>query len=419
MEDNDPTKLEARLRNKNFDALSKSKALCIAARTMNFECVRILLDAKANMFTKIEGRSALFHAVKNSHRIIVDMMLEAVEDGERSNRGLRECLFEASANGAVESVEILLQKGVDMNCSHYHDSEFVSMCTPLVAACYGPYILASCSGKFTKVAKLLISYGANVDTSDTFSETALHWASFNQLDEVVESMIEHELNLDVVNGIGKTPLMSCVEGLSHHAKRSSRALELLIFKGANVNLLDFDNFSALHYAVLASDEVVELLLKSGAEPNLTIDYVGLGTVTTLGMAILERSWKSVRHLVVWNADVNLPCFTFRKWIPFAAVCDAEQFGPEHAVLLALAGSDLWEMRRQLTVVHKDQLENVSDPQEKEQWTWLLQYASNPRSLKELCRLCVRSVVASTHNIGRLSDLPLPKPVMAYLQFSDL
>ena len=346
-------------------------------------------------------------------------MLEKADEVSYSGPALKEALFEAAANGVVQSVEILLKRGVDVNFSHYHDSEFVSMCSPLVAACYGPFMLRNYARKFSDIAKILIEYGAKLDVKDSYSDTALHWAAFNQLDEVIAAMVERKVDLNVVNGIGKTPLMSCIEGLNHHGMNISLALKILLLKGASVNMLDYDNFSALHYAILASADSVECLLKAGAIPDLEIDYVGLGTVTALGMAVLERSWQSMRHLVLWNADVNLPCFTSERWIPFAGVCDAITFPPEHAVLLALAGSDQWLMYKQLLVVHKDQLQSVRSTEKRELWEWLLEYATRPRSLREQCRLRIRKQVTKVSKIENLSQLELPKTVILYLEFTDL
>lgn len=418
MENNDPMKLKQMVI-VEIDTLSKTKALCTAAKTMNFECVQILLNAGANVFTKILGRNALYHAVRNGNTQILEIMLDKAEEMSHAEAALSEALFEAAAVGNVESVEILLKRGIDVNCTHYHDSEFVSVCSPLVAACYGPFMLRSYSKKFSNTAKMLIEHGARLDVRDTYSDTALHWAAFNQLDEVISCMMDKDVNLNVTNGIGKTPLMSCIEGLNHHGISFSKALEILISEGTNVNLVDYDNFSAIHYAILASAESVECLLKAGGNPDLEIDYVGLGTVTALGMSILEHSWQSMRHLVLWNADVNLPCFTSERWIPFAGVCDAVRFHPKHAVLLALAGSDQWLMYKQLLVVHRDQLASVTSREKRQLWEWLMEYATKPRSLRELSRLSIRNCVTRHSKIEFLSQLQLPKSVISYLQFDDL
>ena len=417
VENNEPIELRKALV-KEIDVLSKSRALCTAAKTMNLECVEILLNAGANILTKFLGRNALYHAVRNGNVDILQMMLDKV-DVLAADAALKEALFEAAANGTVASVEILLKRGIDVNCPHYHDSEFVSMCPPLVAACYGPFMLRNYTSKFSDTAKLLIESGARLDAKDTYSDTALHWAAFNQLDEVINLMAEKNVEINVVNGIGKTPLMSCIEGLNHHGMNSSEALDILISKGADINSLDYDNFSALHYAILASAESVERVLKAGALPDLEIDYVGLGTVTALGMAILEHSWESMKHLVLWNANVNIPCFTSGRWIPFVGVCDAAKFPPQHAVFLALAGSDQWQMRKQLLVVHKDQLESIDSDEKRLLWQWLLEYASKPRSLRELCRLQIRERINKVSKIRYLNELELPQSVLLYLQFSDL
>ncbi len=393
----------------------KCRALCTAVKAQNITCVQLLLNAQASIFAKIEGRNALCHAVRKDNGPILRLLLDK-GTGKNSDFHFSEALFEAAANGSLVSVQTLVEQGLDVNCLHHHQSENVSRCTPLIAACYAPYMLGTHSPKFSEVVEFLIERNARLDILDAYSGTALHWAAFNQLDETIRRMIEKQVDLNATNGLGKTPLMSCIEGCSHHGVASSDALTTLISSGAKVNLRDLDNFSALHYAVLTSAESVLCLLEAGADPDLVVDYVGLGTVTTLGMAVLEHAWVSMKHLVTWNADVNLPCFAPNRWIPFQRVCDATQFQPQHAVLLALAGSDQWLMQDHLRVLHDEQLADVTSADDREQWEWLLDYSRKPRGLRELCRLAIRKFVS---RMERLPELGLPKFVVAYLQFGDL
>lgn len=85
--------------------------------------------------------------------------------------------------------------------------------TPLHRLCY-----YGCS----KTARLLISYGANVNCKDNGNDTPLHCACYNGCYETVRLLLTHEANTNEKNNSGFTPIhIACCNG-------HSNVVELLI-----------------------------------------------------------------------------------------------------------------------------------------------------------------------------------------------
>ena len=162
------------------------------------------------------------------------------EKNEASQNGESFDLFSASSEGKLEVIEQLLEGGtpVDMR-----DGDGVSA------------LMHACLNGQTKAAKLLLERGAQVDLLDDEEEmSALGMASLFGHTEVVELLLERGAQVDLQNSDGWSALMwASITGQTEVAK-------LLLERGAQVDLLDDDGMSALMYASTNSEELFEYLL---------------------------------------------------------------------------------------------------------------------------------------------------------------
>jgi len=170
-------------------------------------------------------------------------------------------LILAAENGEKKVVELLLKFGVDPNALGYN-------CTPLHFAAQNGH---------TEIVEMLLVNGAKVDAATPLGNTALVLAcvDFPRFPQesnakVIELLLKAGANANAISSAGSPVL--------HYAANHGHAdvVKLLIDKGADVNSQVNNNAMALHYACGYGDqtkhvpnaEVVKLLLKHGANPNI-------------------------------------------------------------------------------------------------------------------------------------------------------
>lgn len=123
----------------------------------------------------------------------------------------------------------------------------------------------------------LLQHGASANSqSEEENDTALHVASRHGLAEHVQLLLHHGAELEVKNKEGQTPLnAACAQ--RHQPQdmdRYYRVCQLLVESGASINTADRDQQHPLHLACKnANAQVVELLLARGANVNV-MNYGG-------------------------------------------------------------------------------------------------------------------------------------------------
>lgn len=135
---------------------------------------------------------------------------------------------------------------------------------------YGKTMLmdAAQSGS-AEVVKILIKYGANVNTSTKSGKTALFFAINSLSIDSVKYLLEcNYIDLDYKDSSGSTALMHCAEVSS--MKNSYEIIKMLIKRGADITLCDMDGMNALdHLAAYikgGSVDVAKLLIENGLKP---------------------------------------------------------------------------------------------------------------------------------------------------------
>lgn len=185
------------------------------------------------------------------------------------------------------------------------------------------------SGSFDKV-KLLIDKGVRVDVQDKHELTPLFYAVMNNDDKMIKFLVEIG-NADVNLGKYNNPLgmaisrgrMELAEYLIdkgadinrqdnigrtflHEAAKDGNlaAVKFLVEKGARLDVLDKWNDTPLHVAANVKvnkghTEVVDYLIKNGADINLTHNY------TPIHLAITRGNLDMVKCLIDNGADLYI------------------------------------------------------------------------------------------------------------------
>ena len=208
----------------------------------------------------------------------------------------------AIAKGYVEIVKELLKHSTDADMFYKGTSK--KRCTPLHVATINGH---------EEVAKLLISYGADVNAPDRTGKTPMFYAIEKGDLKIFKLLLTNEV--DVRND---------PELLNIAVKGGHREIvEVLLQHGADVNASDEYGRMPLHFIILdkenkrfgfpvregprinAKGEIAKLLLSRGADVNTRLK----DSMTVLHAAIDQGYVKVVEALLEYDADVTSTCKT--------------------------------------------------------------------------------------------------------------
>lgn len=186
--------------------------------------------------------------------------------------------------------------------------------------------------KLPKIVELLVQNGLCVSEGDIDGCTPLHYAARERNFGVTKKLLQYEADIDAEDGVGKTPLFHVLDAdenldvisffvengssTTHKNKYGDTPLHRAIHLGYDttkyfldhgahdcINTLGAYKQSPLHIAAKMDYRITELLLKSGADANLT-DRMGPSPIAS---AVASNQADIVRLLVEYGGDVNLLC----------------------------------------------------------------------------------------------------------------
>ncbi|KAG9452554.1 hypothetical protein H6P81_005458 [Aristolochia fimbriata] len=195
-------------------------------------------------------RGALHFAARNGQTEVCKYLIEELNLGDivdvKDDDG-ETPLLHAVRQGHVAAAKFLLEHGAD----------------PAAASHLGATPLHHAAGIGNiELLSLLISKGVDVE-SQSDAGAPLIWAAGHGQHEAVKFLLEQNANPNTETDDNVTPLLSSV------AAGSLPCLELLIQAGANANA-SAGGATPLHIAAdNGSTEIINCLLKAGADPNIT------------------------------------------------------------------------------------------------------------------------------------------------------
>ena len=184
---------------------------------------------------------------------LLDMLTSGyVNIDSMDNDGVTALMF-ASEKGHVNSIELLISKGSDVNIKNFYDDR-----TALIFASEKGHVNAM---------KLLISKGSDINAKSCSGWTALIYASQNGHVDAIELLISKGSDVHLKDYYeGLTALMWA--SMNGHVD----AIELLISKGSDVNIKNNKGWTALMWASM-NDHVfaMKLLISKGSDVNIKND----------------------------------------------------------------------------------------------------------------------------------------------------
>lgn len=240
----------------NRAALYERPPLVVAASTGSRECVRALLEYKADPDKKCATGTALYEAVKNNHTDVVQLLLNHVP--KPSMRvvpwGQPILLMQAVCTGNAELVSLLIKHGAKVDVIDRNGD--LSYKTPLSRACKEGYLEV--------VTELLKK--ANINYTGGGSNAPLFAALHASQVEVAKYLLrDKSVNLKWKKDDGM--------GLLHAAWDLPDIIPELLRRGVPVDDYMENHGTALHIAArLNRPKSIEALLRSKPTPDLEYKY---------------------------------------------------------------------------------------------------------------------------------------------------
>ncbi|MBZ5610449.1 MAG: ankyrin repeat domain-containing protein [Acidobacteriia bacterium] len=185
--------------NPNLTQLNGETPLMTAAHTGNLDVLKMLLahGADVNAREASRGQTALMRAVAENHADAVQLLVASKADARaRSKTGFTPLLF-AAQQGNLQSAEILLKAGADVNETAPDgiggDTNARALFKPNTEA--GALLVAIDSGH-AAMAKFLVEHGAEVNQNGA-GRTPLHSAVQQAMPELVKVLLDHKAHPNV------------------------------------------------------------------------------------------------------------------------------------------------------------------------------------------------------------------------------
>ena len=190
-------------------------------------------------------------------------------------------------------------------------------------------------------SRCLISFlecGVDENLQEMYETILLHSASYQGTPEIVETLLDHGVNLNAKNHWGESVLHVVSRG-RQDSQGGVRVAKLLLDRGMDVNSRRKDECTPLHLAShLGKLEIVRLLLEHGAEVNeRDKDHS-----TPLHIACHHGTLETVRLLLDHGAEVNAETVDGEKPLFFLSYGEhrSQEDGVRVAHLLLERGADI-------------------------------------------------------------------------------
>jgi len=258
----------------------KTTPLMYAAYFGNPIIVQLLLDAGAEQISANEHNLALNLAMELNHQEVIDVLVTALE---------------------IDAPQVQLWKmineALDKNLLDFADRLHKINQLNIVENWYASLVRATNDNRLDRV-RWLLKRKPESNSQNAGYNHILHAARHGNLD-MVKELLEANLGSDIniIDSDGNTPLHYAV----HH--RNAAFVELLLHHKANLNLKNRFENTPLRFAAGQGDvKSVSLLLEAGA--NLSIEVRYSDYTTTLHLAVANKHFEVIRLLLEYGAEVD-------------------------------------------------------------------------------------------------------------------
>lgn len=222
--------------------------LHIAAEQGSVAISKLLLDRGADVNARDKsGWTPLYFGLWSKPLTL--LLLNGGAELNATNNTGSTPLHWAAVTANDDIIKLLISRGAELEA---HDRDGL---TPLQRAV---------RERRTDAMKTLLADGADIQAGNAYTgDTALHYAAYNDDQEVIRLLLSKRAAIGATNNAGDTSLHVA----AGRGKKDS--IKLLVERGANPNAPDIRGLTPLHIAVIRNElECVKLLISSGAIINI-------------------------------------------------------------------------------------------------------------------------------------------------------
>lgn len=255
--------------------MSINTDLVKATKTGDLEKVSKLLNSAADLHTTVgdfDKRNLLHHAAQNGHPDLIELLIEKGIDVNSLDKRGRTALYLACYDYKVDSAKTLVANGAEINISgeynpldmassnSYYGTEIVELLLENNAdvnlICRGTQVtplMGALHQKKTAALKLLLNAGANTNHVDANGESPLGRVSYFDFPEHVSLVLDFKAKIDFQDKEGNSALHIATE------RKNKKVIEVLIKRGININLKNKDGETAKDLAKRESPEIFSFI----------------------------------------------------------------------------------------------------------------------------------------------------------------
>lgn len=193
--------------------------------------------------------SSIVEVVRDKNRAKLELLVAV--NGAYSVRDAENGLLVAAENGYADCVDVLLRAGI--NPEVVDSSRGSALST------------AASAGHVEVVQHLAAAVSRNGLNARWRGSTALHKAIASGRGTCVRALIDAGANVNAVDSAGDSPLIVAAK----HCRQSLASMKCLVNAGCDLERIDAERRTALHYACYCAVGA-ELLLSAGAKANVQV-----------------------------------------------------------------------------------------------------------------------------------------------------
>ncbi|NXB60363.1 ASB10 protein, partial [Struthidea cinerea] len=237
---------------------------CAAAST---DCVRLLLSSGADPEAVSEDGYRPLHLCKSSDSI--ECVRQLLQHGASANSRTEEendtALHVASQHGLAEHVELLLRHGAELEVKNKEGQ------TPLNAACAQRHQPQDMD-RYYRVCRLLVESGASINAADRDQQHPLHLACKNANAQIAELLLARGANVNVMNYGGNTALHNILQVAAYKLEHRPELVVRALLNHGAVRIWPGSLLKVLRYCHTCP-RVIEALVNSYTHVRVSEDWV--------------------------------------------------------------------------------------------------------------------------------------------------